>query len=487
MSTSNSDAIDIPTALPGLEDENEREELLKSAEATDAEEEEEAEDELDIHQPSRKSKRKRALKAVAGLMIFFIVLFATVSWFFGIGMFSEEKPQPINRSAKGETQTPVSEDEKLKMALSMVAARDPSSNIETNGPGSETPTSPVASNSTDAGTELFTMPAGPQDNLLNLNKNAGLVTKGEDGAVSPGNNTKTRLSQKTSGEIQQGVTTTKTESSLDALSAGRSVFFGKERKNASLESNRTITRNREEGSPKVDSGVAAIPFGTLLPIRLTSAVYTFRNSGGFIRMELTRAIEGKGYSYPAGTAVVGTLRRAEASRVFVTVTGLIDPASGQLVKLSGELLGRDGASGIPGRKRKVTGVWSRLLRGLRETGSSIVGSIGSWRTGGTVVITDSMRRVGSDIPGSLNDRGSNSDGFVQVDAGSMGFVQVTGLPEEVAKADTTRQRTETGLTDEELADLFSGSSAEKLRAAMPRMTPEFRRLAEKALENIEGQ
>ena len=44
-----------------------------------------------------------------------------------------------------------------------------------------------------------------------------------------------------------------------------------------------------------------------------------------------------------------------------------------------------------------------------------------------------------------------------------------------------------GLTDEELADLFSNGSPERLRAAIPRMTPEFRKLAEQALSALERE
>lgn len=481
MSTLNGDALEIPTALPGLEDEKEREDLLQSANASteDLDPEEEVDEELDLHDPPNKSKRIRALKAAAGLMIFFIVLFATVSWFFGIGMFSDEKPQPINRTAKGETQAPVSEDEKLKMALSMVAAREPSPNTETSSPESESSTVPIATEPTEAGTDPFKTTSSLTDDLVGFNAAPVSATKGENKTVSAANST-SNASQQANGENQPDEQPRKQASKSDEFSPGRSVFFGKERKSAVSDANIVKTNYRQEVRPSVDSEPASIPFGTLLPIRLTSAVYSFRNSGGFIRMELTRAVEGKGYVYPAGTAVVGTLRGAESARVFVTVTGLIDPVSSQLVKVGGEVLGRDGASGIQGRRRKVTGVWSRLLRGLRETGSSIFSSIASWRSGGTVVITDSMRRVGNDIPRS-------SDSYVQVDAGSMGFVQVTGLPDEASATGERLRTTESGLTDEELADLFSGSSADNLRAAMPRMTPEFRRLAEKALENSGGR
>ena len=143
-----------------------------------------------------------------------------------------------------------------------------------------------------------------------------------------------------------------------------------------------------------DKPVAAIPFGTLLPIRFLGAVYTLRSSGGLVRMELTRQISGKNYSYPAGTVLVGTLRGSEYKRAFVSVVGLIDPKTGGLVKFEGEVMGSDGASGIVGRRRQVKGTWSRVLGGMRDAGAIALGAIGNRRSGGgTVIISDSTSKA----------------------------------------------------------------------------------------------
>jgi hypothetical protein len=60
---------------------------------------------------------------------------------------------------------------------------------------------------------------------------------------------------------------------------------------------------------------------------------------------------------------------------------------------------------------------------------------------------------------------------------------VTDLPDEVSNAERLSQnsKTATGLSETELADLFSEGNKEKIRAALPRMTPQFRVLAEKYL------
>jgi hypothetical protein len=74
--------------------------------------------------------------------------------------------------------------------------------------------------------------------------------------------------------------------------------------------------------------------------------------------------------------------------------------------------------------------------------------------------------------------------FVEVPAGTPAFVMITDLPKEARPVDVDLLADGTGepLTNEELAELLSSDSSEKIRAAMPRMTPELRRLAEAVLK-----
>jgi hypothetical protein len=149
-------------------------------------------------------------------------------------------------------------------------------------------------------------------------------------------------------------------------------------------------------------------------------------------MELTRAIEGKGYFYPAGTMIVGNVRSGETVRAFVTITGLIDPVSGDLVKFGGELLGRDGGSGIEGKRRNLTSQWARFFQTMKETSVSVLGSVGAIRSGSTVVLSEPIRRGSESMTGDLSESISpkrNEDTFLEVAAGASGYVLVTGLPE----------------------------------------------------------
>ena len=203
-------------------------------------------------------------------------------------------------------------------------------------------------------------------------------------------------------------------------------------------------------------------------------------------MELTRSVSGKNYSYPAGTVLVGTLRGSEYKRAFISVVGLIDTKTGGLVKFEGEVMGNDGASGVTGRRRQVKGTWARVLGGLAQAGAVALGAIGNRHSGGTVVISDSTSKASGVLSEELSGLVGNnrqSGEFVEISAGTTGLVLVTDLPDEISNSDTLGQNSKsvTGLTESELADLFSEGSKEKIRAYWARMTPAFRQLAEKVL------
>jgi hypothetical protein len=61
---------------------------------------------------------------------------------------------------------------------------------------------------------------------------------------------------------------------------------------------------------------------------------------------------------------------------------------------------------------------------------------------------------------------------------------ITDLPKEAQgiEADPLADGNGEALTDEELAELLSSESPEKIRAALPRMTPELKRVAEAVLK-----
>jgi len=268
---------------------------------------------------------------------------------------------------------------------------------------------------------------------------------------------------------------------------------------------RTVTSATTNGERTT---VALPPLGTMLPVRTLGAVYTLR-SETLVRMQLTRAMSGAGWSLRRGTELYGTVRGSdfEIGRAYIALIGFIDTESGRLVRLEGNILGGDGTDGLRGRKHRIGGGWSRALRmagaGALDALGVIAGSIGRR----PVVIADVYGNGG--VNPIMNEIGgisyrNNRSGFVEVPAGSSGYVLVMQMPRDVQGvdagaslanlpspelerlADAASLRSSTQLSDEQLATLITTGSPEQIRANLPRMTPEMRRVAESVLASMQS-
>jgi hypothetical protein len=486
---------DIPAVLPFSETDDTREKLLREAAGENPPADENLsvdEDDSEILEQPVKTSKKKLFVAFVGFIIGFALLILILCWFFGIGVFAATKPQPVDRTAKTNSPnsaTPVTEDEKMKMALNLVAEKNP--NVTSDS--LVNPNENVVANSNSSvdipPTKAMDLnePVVVPDVLSETNRNPNNpVISNPTNSTKPQNSVISTENSSVLSENSVSRTETQTKTQTETAPLGRSLFFGVERKEntvinpVSNSNNKTVSGNQNANLTNIST--TAIPFGTLLPIRFLGAVYTLRASGGLVRMELTRSVSGKDYSYPAGTVLVGTLRGSEYKRAFISVVGLIDPVSGGLVKFEGEVMGNDGASGITGRRRQVKSIWSRVFGGLREAGGVALSAIGNRRSGGTVVISESTSKVSDELSGLIGNT-RNANEFVEISAGTTGFVLVTDLPDEVSNTEKLSQNsiTATGLSEKELADLFSEGNKEKIRAALPRMTPAFRQLAEKVL------
>lgn len=422
--------VEIPTALPGFEDDEAREKLLLEATTEDPKGETDDEDIALGSEPLKPKKRRwQVMRTLAAFAAFVCILAVAVSWFFGMGWFSEQKAQPISRSTfKDGPTSPATEDEKMKLALSLVAEPAPAKAADAGHP----PVIGEAPHNKDtpdlqAGDALPPAPSvdDGQRKLASGRESYRLPSPKENSTdKTPSDNSKT-----------VGVGSAPNSTASDDA-RGRSLFFGATRKPAKeVEKSKSVDTEVATTTSQKGAAPAQIPFGTLLPVRLVGSIYTLRNSGGFVRMELTRAVEGNGYAYPAGTMIVGNIRGGESVKAFVSIVGLIDPVSRELVKFSGELLGPDGGSGLEGRRRNLTSQWARFFRGMKDTAASVLGSVGAIRSSGTVILTEPIRRgtesMSEDLSGAIlkNDR---EDTFLEVAAGSNGYVLVTGLPENSA-------------------------------------------------------
>lgn len=247
------------------------------------------------------------------------------------------------------------------------------------------------------------------------------------------------------------------------------------------------------------STVVLPSFGAMLPIKTLGAVYTLRSQGGVVRFQVAYDRRGKGWFVPKGTEIIGVVRGSDYDRAFVTMTGLIDPGTGKFIKLSGDILASDGASGLVGKRRQVAGGWSKFFDSLREAGLGSLGALAGGLGRGPVIITDVYRRGAQPVTEELSGvLGDSRNGFVQVNAGVSGYAFVTQMPDEVhgveelaglarssitGLSDSARRRDSTGLSEDEMVELLTGGDPEAIRRALPRMTPQMRRVAQGFLED----
>lgn len=233
-------------------------------------------------------------------------------------------------------------------------------------------------------------------------------------------------------------------------------------------------------------------FGSILPVRTLGKIYTLR-SGSSIRLELTRYVSGEGWSLPKGTVLIGQVRGSEQDRAFIAVTGFIDSSRDRFVKLTGETLGDDGGSGIRGKFHKLSSGWSRAFARVGSAAVNVAGAIaGSRISGQPVIVTDIGSRTISPLSSEVDSTLlQQARGFVEVPAGAAGFVMITTLPADAegvdAEPDHLAQASDTiatngngagALTQEELSDLLTTGDTTRIREALPRMSPQMRRIAE---------
>ena len=251
-------------------------------------------------------------------------------------------------------------------------------------------------------------------------------------------------------------------------------------------------------SPRSDEGVVLPSFGSMLPVRTLGVLYTLR-SGSLARFELTRDVRGQGWAMKKGTVIVGVNRGSEYDRAYLSIVGFIDPESGRFVKVTGDVLGGDGGAGIRGRRRSLTSAWSRAFSRVGTSAVNVAGLMLSGLGRSSVVVSDAygyrvVNPVTSELSGLVSERTNQQQrGFVEVPAGTEGYVMVTDLPQEIRgvdalgelsakdlaeRSDVNGVRVSTGLSEREMADLLSSGSVQQIRAALPRMTPEMRRIAE---------
>ncbi len=439
-------------------------------------------DEVERERGEKQSKG-RGRKAVAALVFLLVIGACAVGAWYVIGNGATRKARvPVNRSSQASAAD--SEEAMTRQAIEQANA-GPGITLSDGSivrPGMVPPSPSPAVPALDSSTPVTQLPPTANEDLSStVNSTKPPTTANE---------------RERKGEAEDGVKA--------ATSRGRnnerSVRISEV--DTSVESGGGAgTRERSADEARKDVGNVSVPsFGSMLPVKSLGVLYTLR-SGGLARFELTRDVKGKGWTMPRGTVLVGALRGAEYDRAYVSLVGFIDTESGRFVKISGDLLGADGGAGIRGKRRKMSSGWSRALSKLGEASLNIAGAFAGSIGRRPIVINDAFGsyggRVSSELDGVLIGRDRNS--FVEVAAGSCGYMMITELPDSVQGVDalsklTGREMEErsnvdqprrtTGISERELAELIESGEVEQIKEALPRMTPEMRRVAEVVIREL---
>lgn len=439
---------------------------------------------------SRPNKRRKSKRVTGAVLMLLLVASVAVALYFMLG--GNRTPVNLNvrdtRTQADKTQGPrQSPDDVTSQAIAEVRSAT----------GEAVPTAPPTPGASTNDSRVS--PAAPV--TIPVDGLGGTVTTpatGVTGVTGEQRTTDTSATSTTSTERADRTS----ESTPSRRNQERSIrcalpVASTNQQNSSLTQRQTERGLSAEPSRR-DQGVTLPSFGSMLPVRSLGVLYTLR-SGSLARFELTRDVRGQGWAMKKGTVLVGVSRGSEYDRAFVAVVGFIDPESGRFVKFTGDVLGGDGGAGLRGRRRSLSSSWSRALSRIGTSAVNVAGLMLGGLGRNSVVVSDAygyrvVNPVSSELSGLISERtGQQQRGFVEVPAGSQGYVMVTDLPEEIRgvdalaelsardlaqSSDATGVRASTGLSERELADLLSSGSVEQIRSAFPRMTPEMRRVAE---------
>ena len=243
------------------------------------------------------------------------------------------------------------------------------------------------------------------------------------------------------------------------------------------------------GPKPVVSPAVLPPFGTMLPVRTQGVIFTLRNNS-YARLELVRDMKGSGWSLPKGTVLIGRASGSEYDRAFITVIGYIDSRDNRLVKMSGEVLGSDGGSGIQGKRVVVdSGGLKRALSKIASSGMQAAGLLASGFGGQRTVIVDGAANgiispITNEASRMFGAASGDKRAFVKVEAGRPAYVMVADLPKDRPAIDAPGQdelQHGASLTDREIMELLLLGTREEISAAIPLMTDEQKTLALKTL------
>lgn len=359
---------------------------------------------------------------------------------------------------------------------------------DTTSPGdNSTPSATPTLSLNSAGSVPLVLPS------LSGTVNPPINEKGSDNGSTNARTGSASSTAQTPDQPNSGTYSAVQESAQSRANTTQSIYVDDSPPNvpAALPINRSPSRvDTKAASKPVVSPAVLPPFGTMLPVRTQGVIFTLRNNS-YARLELARDMKGLGWSLPKGTVLVGRVSGSEYDRAFVALIGYLDSRDNKLIKMSGEVLGSDGGSGIQGKRIVVeSGRLKRALSRIASGGLQAAGMLASGFGGQRTVVVDG---TGSRIISPLTDEASRAVGgassdkraFVKVEAGRPAYVMVADLPKDRPAIDAPGEdelaQKLTSLADRDLMELLLFGTRDEISTAIPLMTDGQKNLALKTL------
>lgn len=352
-------------------------------------------------------------------------------------------------------------------------------------------------NATDATSPSPTVSASPSpapdiSRVLSFTDNSPAYSHASDAGSANVNSTSSSVSETQQQQVRESLAP-----SLQARANATQTLFVEDLPPKPLASPQSVALSQirlDKKMPSSDNSKSTAPavlpvFGTMLPVRTQGVIFSLRNNS-FARLELARDCQGEGWSLPKGTLLIGRVSGSEYDRAFISVQGYIDARTNRLVKMSGEVLGSDGGSGVQGKRLIVDR--NRLKQTLSKVASSglqVASMMAGALTGrGTVVVNGAGYRMlnpVTDEAGRIVSGDETKRSFVKIPAGQPAYVMVVDLPKELHAVDAPGEdelaQGVTSLTDRDVMELILFGTPDDIRVALPLMNDEQKRLVLKSI------
>jgi hypothetical protein len=348
------------------------------------------------HNDAQKSKKNRAKKVIIFLVLLIGIIFLSLVILLALNT-SGGSNQESNTSNQDKKQAEAGETTNQEEQLTAEAINELQDSLK----ASASPTPDGKQSSMKYREEYFTGDGRPQGSE-DIKDNGSLASQAQ--------------STSNIGQVSQSETKS---AKIPVVISVRYAPVKKEKSSTSeIQAN---TDSKKEGSQSENLP----PFNTKLPVHVAGSFFAPASSDSIVVLPLNTDVKGEGWSLSQGTLMVGRVKGIVArKRIEVSIFGYVDPKVNKLVRLNGDVMGSDAAIGLPGEIRNAESIWKKFGKSVMQVATSIGSSVaGGYISRGVIPVFN------PELYGQMNSSKQDQT-FVEVEAGTSGYVVIKSLPPE---------------------------------------------------------